>query len=90
MIASLIVALVTIFLYLIDEVEFDRVWKTAMLMIIFGLLDHKNIQIAVSLLKHIGNFKTPDSDFKLPNSDFNSPNTDFKLPETPDSDEGQA
>lgn len=61
-VASLGIALWVTILYILDEVEFDRVWRTATIMIIFGLLDHKNIQIAVSLLKHIGNFKTPSSD----------------------------
>ena len=60
--ASLIVSLAVTVLYVLDKVDFDRVWRTATIMIIFGLLDHKNIQIAVSLLKHIGNFKTPDND----------------------------
>ena len=60
--ASLIVSLAVTVLYVLDKVEFDRVWRTATIMIIFGLLDHKNIQIAVSLIKHIGNFKTPSSD----------------------------
>lgn len=60
--ASLIVSLAVTVLYVLDKVDFDRVWRTATIMIIFGLLDHKNIQIAVSLIKHIGNFKTPSSD----------------------------
>ena len=60
--ASLIVSLAVTVLYVLDKVDFDRVWRTATIMIIFGLLDHKNIQIAVSLLKHIGNFKTPSDD----------------------------